>query len=56
MYIGGEYKMFSKKLDIVIDVPLKLEVEALTVEEIEAQAKRVRDRLCYLKENLENRS
>ena len=53
IYIGGEYKLFGRKLHIWIDVPMKMEVENMTVEAIEAQARRVHDRICYLKEQTE---
>lgn len=47
--IDGEYKMFAKKLHIWIDVPMKMEVKDMTVEEIEKQAKRVEERIRELK-------
>ena len=54
VYIGGEYKMFRRKLHIWIDVPMKMEVKNYTVEEIEGQAKRVENRLRELQAKLEN--
>lgn len=56
VYIGGEYKMFGNKLHIWIDTPMKLEVENLTVEAIEKQAKRVEDRMRMLAELDKKRS
>ena len=44
--------MFRRKLHVWIDVPMKMEIENLTVDEIEAQAKRVENRLCQLQENI----
>ena len=56
IYIGGEYKMFGNKLHIWIDTPMKLEVDNLTVEAIEKQAKRVEDRMRMLAELDKKRS
>ena len=50
--IGGEYKLFSRKLHIWIDTPMEMNGDCLTVESIESQALQVENRVKYLKEQL----
>lgn len=51
--IGGEYKLFKKRLHIWIDTPMEMKGDSLTVESIEDQALQVENRMKYLKEQLE---